>query len=141
RTAPRACIASSELSQRAQGFCAMRTKWWAVFAFVLLSGSGFSQQAADPEQLLQQADRLAWLKNWTRAEPLYGEAQQFLLRAVIVETRCTPRSTRFAGSFPVCLCRKSLSVSPITSTILSFSPTHAFVCVLSSSRAKRIPIS
>jgi hypothetical protein len=28
------------------------------------------------EQLIQQADRLSWLKNWTRAEPLYGEAQQ-----------------------------------------------------------------
>jgi hypothetical protein len=48
---PRACIASTEFSQRAQG-------------------------GAPCGQLVQQADRLAWLKNWTRAEPLYGEAQR-----------------------------------------------------------------
>jgi CHAT domain-containing protein/tetratricopeptide (TPR) repeat protein len=33
------------------------------------------QNAPDPEQLLQQADRLAWMKNWSRAEPLYAQAE------------------------------------------------------------------
>src|SRR5438105_13851583 len=60
----------------------MRT-WWSaatVFTLVLLlpcSGSG--QQTADPEQLVQQADHLAWLRNWSRAEPLYAEAQRLFV--------------------------------------------------------------
>jgi hypothetical protein len=29
---------------------------------------------SDPERLLEQAERLAWLKAWTRAEPLYEQA-------------------------------------------------------------------
>jgi CHAT domain-containing protein len=35
-----------------------------------------AQVPADPEQLLQEAERLAWLKAWTRAQPLYAEAQR-----------------------------------------------------------------
>src|SRR5437660_2497884 len=57
----------------------MRT-WWsaaAVFALVLLFPYlGSSQQTADPEQLVEQADHLAWLRNWSRAEPLYAQAQR-----------------------------------------------------------------
>src|SRR5205085_7708646 len=60
----------------------MRT-WWsaaAVFTLVLLLPcSGFSEQAADPEQLVEQADHLAWLRNWIRAEPLYSEARRLFV--------------------------------------------------------------
>ncbi|MGH9158439.1 MAG: tetratricopeptide repeat protein, partial [Vicinamibacteraceae bacterium] len=35
-----------------------------------------AQNALDPEKLLQEADRLAWLKAWTRAAPLYAEAEK-----------------------------------------------------------------
>src|SRR5262245_56478734 len=31
-------------------------------------------QVSDPQKLLQEAERLAWVKAWTRAEPLYAEA-------------------------------------------------------------------
>src|SRR6266511_2745426 len=31
-------------------------------------------QERNPEKLIEQADRLAWLKAWTRAEPLYDQA-------------------------------------------------------------------
>ena len=36
----------------------------------------FAQTNADPEKLIEQAERLAWLKAWTRAEPLYAEAER-----------------------------------------------------------------
>src|SRR2546422_693886 len=56
----------------------MKTRWFAVFVFavLLILCTEASGQQADPEKLVQQADRLSWLKNWTRAEPLYGEAQR-----------------------------------------------------------------
>ena len=34
------------------------------------------QDTPDPEKTLQDADRLAWVKNWTRAEPLYADAER-----------------------------------------------------------------
>src|SRR2546421_729407 len=37
-----------------------------------------AQTAAD---LVAQADRLAWLKNWARAEPLFSRAEQMFLAA------------------------------------------------------------
>lgn len=36
----------------------------------------WSQQSVDPFKLLAEADRLAWLRVWPRAEPLYGRARQ-----------------------------------------------------------------
>lgn len=33
-----------------------------------------AQDQADPDKLLQEAERLAWVKAWARAEPLYAEA-------------------------------------------------------------------
>lgn len=35
-----------------------------------------AQTSADPEKLIEQADRLAWVKAWTRAAPLYAEAER-----------------------------------------------------------------
>src|SRR5262245_48629249 len=37
-------------------------------------------QNADPHKLLAEADRLAWLRVWTRAEPLYAEARDAFMR-------------------------------------------------------------
>ena len=44
-----------------------------VLAAVLLFSPAFAQ-TADPQQLLAEADRLAWLKAWTKAEPLFTKA-------------------------------------------------------------------
>jgi tetratricopeptide (TPR) repeat protein len=33
-------------------------------------------QVADPQKLLAEADRLAWLRVWTRAEPLFAQARE-----------------------------------------------------------------
>src|ERR1700704_7188981 len=34
------------------------------------------QDIRDPVRLLQDADKLAWVKAWTSAAPLYGEAER-----------------------------------------------------------------
>lgn len=44
-----------------------------VLATLLLCPAVFTQ-AIDPQQLLAEAERLAWLKAWTKAEPLFTEA-------------------------------------------------------------------
>jgi hypothetical protein len=45
-----------------------------VLAFVLCSPA--LAQVTDPHKLLAEADRLAWLRVWTRAEPLYAKARE-----------------------------------------------------------------
>src|ERR1700731_498890 len=47
-----------------------------VVAAASLCHATFAQNTPDPDKLLQDADRLAWLKNWTRAEPLYADAER-----------------------------------------------------------------
>lgn len=44
-------------------------------AVVLLSCS-VSAQESDPEKLVAEGERLAWLRAWTRAEPLFSEAER-----------------------------------------------------------------
>lgn len=48
---------------------------WPV-AFSVLAVLGLAQPARDPSELLREADRLAWLRAWTAAEPLYAEAER-----------------------------------------------------------------
>ena len=47
-------------------------------------------QGKDPHKLLAEADRLAWLRVWTRAEPLYAEARE----AFVAQRRQEERSLR-----------------------------------------------
>lgn len=47
-----------------------------ILALALLLPHAAAQNIPDPDQLLQQADRLAWMKNWSRAEPLYADAER-----------------------------------------------------------------
>src|SRR5262245_21172254 len=47
----------------------------AVVVTVLLCSPAIAQ-TTDPQKLLAEAERLAWLKAWTRAAPLYGEAEK-----------------------------------------------------------------
>ena len=47
-------------------------------------------QGKDPHKLLTEADRLAWLRVWTRAEPLYAEARE----AFVAQRRQEERSLR-----------------------------------------------
>ncbi len=45
-----------------------------LLLFSILGLNGAPPQ--DPKSILAEADRLAWLKNWTRAKPLFEEAEQ-----------------------------------------------------------------
>ena len=49
-----------------------------VLAFVLCSPA--LAQVTDPHKLLAEAERLAWLRVWTRAEPLYAQAREAFVR-------------------------------------------------------------
>ena len=51
-------------------------------------------QTSDPHKLIAEADRLAWLRVWTRAEPLYAKARE----AFIAQRRRAERPLR--GSEP-----------------------------------------
>ncbi len=44
-------------------------------AWALVASSALAQPP-DPVKLLEEADRLAWMKAWSRAEPLFSEARQ-----------------------------------------------------------------
>jgi hypothetical protein len=50
-----------------------------VLLAVILWQPASAQTSADPEKLLEQAERLAWLRAWTRAEPLYAEAERLFI--------------------------------------------------------------
>src|SRR5688572_3396216 len=47
-----------------------------ILLFAISSQPAFAQIGSDPDQLLEQAERLAWLKAWPRAVPLYAEAER-----------------------------------------------------------------
>jgi tetratricopeptide (TPR) repeat protein len=51
-----------------------------VVLAVLLCSPAFAQDT-DPHKLLAEADRLAWLRVWTRAEPLYAQARDEFVRS------------------------------------------------------------
>src|SRR5437660_10564687 len=46
-----------------------------VLAGVLLYSSAFAQ-TTDPQSLVAEGERLAWLRAWTKAEPLFSEAER-----------------------------------------------------------------
>ena len=48
----------------------------------LLASSVNGQPARDPEKLLAEADRLAFMRLWTRAEPLYDQARTAFVNEV-----------------------------------------------------------
>lgn len=48
--------------------------WVAALSLAIIGVS--AQSVSDPARLLQEADRLAWLRAWGAAEPLYTEAQK-----------------------------------------------------------------
>jgi hypothetical protein len=52
----------------------MGALWAAAFSLAIIGN--VPQPAADPDVLLREADRLAWLRAWTQAEPLFLEAQK-----------------------------------------------------------------
>lgn len=53
----------------------MQHRWFAIFAIALFLPFP-RQDSPGPDALLREADRLAWMKNWPRAESLYADAER-----------------------------------------------------------------
>jgi CHAT domain-containing protein/tetratricopeptide (TPR) repeat protein len=68
----------------------MRVLWGPAALILVTAVGGTAQSQRDPDVLLQEAERLAWLKAWTRAAPLYAEAEQ------LFTARGDPRNALFA---------------------------------------------
>ncbi len=55
-------------------------KWWRRLLLGLIGAHAAAlvllAEDNNPERILAEAERLAWLKNWTRAEPLFTKAEQ-----------------------------------------------------------------
>src|SRR5688572_33351082 len=47
-----------------------------VLFFTVFILPAFAQTGSDPEKLIKEAERVAWLKAWPRAAPLYAEAER-----------------------------------------------------------------
>jgi tetratricopeptide (TPR) repeat protein len=69
-----------------------------VIAFLIWSPA--SAQDADPHKVLAEADRLAWLRVWTRAEPLYAEAREAFMRTGDKRNSLYAEVSRLRGQLP-----------------------------------------
>jgi CHAT domain-containing protein/tetratricopeptide (TPR) repeat protein len=58
----------------------MASLWPVAFSVLTVLGTA-AQPAAEPSHLLQEADRLAWLRAWTAAAPLYAEAERQFVKS------------------------------------------------------------
>ena len=47
-----------------------------VLFFAVFDTPAFAQTGSDPDKLIEQAERLSWVKAWARAAPLYAEAER-----------------------------------------------------------------
>jgi len=70
-----------------------------VVVSVLLCPAAFAQ-TPDPQKLLAEADRLAWLRVWTRAEPLYAKAQETFISAGDKRNALYAEVSRLRGQLP-----------------------------------------
>ncbi len=60
--------------------CQVVSLWPVAFSVLTVLGTAV-QAAAEPSHLLQEADRLAWLRAWTAAAPLYAEAERQFVKS------------------------------------------------------------
>jgi CHAT domain-containing protein/predicted negative regulator of RcsB-dependent stress response len=66
----------------------------------LLQYSPTVAQVADPHKLLAEADRLAWLRVWTRAEPLYAKAREAFIASGDERNALYAEVSRLRGQLP-----------------------------------------
>lgn len=69
----------------------------ALIAIVSFAVSG---QGRDPMALLEEGDRLAWLKNWTQAEPIFAEAEKAFAAKGDRRNELYARVNRIRGELP-----------------------------------------
>src|ERR1017187_8191140 len=69
----------------------------ALVTFASAIGNAHAQTAAD---MLAEADRLAWLKNWSRAEPLFSKAAEMFTAAGDERNALYARISAIRGRLP-----------------------------------------
>ena len=57
-------------------------------------------QTSDPHRLAAEADRLAWLRVWTRAEPLYAKAREAFIASGDERNALYAEVSRLRGQLP-----------------------------------------
>ena len=57
-------------------------------------------QTSDPHKLIAEADRLAWLRVWTRAEPLYAKAREAFIASGDERNALYAEVSRLRGQLP-----------------------------------------
>src|SRR3954470_6830702 len=57
-------------------------------------------QVSDPQKLIAEADRLAWLRVWTRAEPLYAKAREAFMASGDERNALYAEVSRLRGQLP-----------------------------------------
>ena len=105
----------------------VRLVGYVVGAIAVLVCAG-AAQTGDPEKLLSDAERLAWLRAWGRAESIHAEAGGSSPPEAISGTRCTRTSAESVRSFLDGQWRKSPSNWRSTSTMRSSNLTSACDC-------------
>lgn len=66
----------------------------------LLQWSPAVAQVSDPHKILAEADRLAWLRVWTRAEPLYATAREVFIARGDERNALYAEVSRLRGQLP-----------------------------------------
>lgn len=66
----------------------------------VLTGTALAQAEDDPQKLLAEADRLAWLRVWTRAEPLYAKAREAFIAIADERNALYAEVSRLRGQLP-----------------------------------------
>lgn len=103
----------------------------ATAACCLFTVSLWAQPARDPAKLLHEADRLAWLRAWNAAEPLYLEAERLFDAVGDKRNALYAASVRSAASSRGCQCQRCPDASPTTSPTPSCNPTNGCDCAVS----------
>lgn len=73
---------------------------WAAALFSLATLGNAAQPAPDPARLLQEADRLAWLRAWSAAEPLFTQAQKLFAAQGDQRNALYAEVSAFRGQLP-----------------------------------------
>jgi len=97
-----------------------------AIALVILAsaiGNAHAQTAAD---MLAEADRLAWLKNWSRAEPLFSKADEMFTAAGDERNALYARISAIRGRLPQLRLIEVLRRSPKLTHLCSPKVTRAF---------------
>jgi CHAT domain-containing protein len=80
----------------------------------ILYGPLQAQDPGDPDKLLQEAERLAWVKAWARAEPLYAEAERLFTARGDRRNALYAQINRLRGELP------RLSVSEVSQRLAEY---------------------